>query len=43
MKIAQFKPKYLQKINAYLESELKRLKREKSLLFKIINFFKLKK
>jgi len=42
MKIAQFKPKYLQKINAHLESELKRLKREKSLWFKLLKFFKLK-
>ena len=42
MKITQFKPKYLQKINAHLDSELKKLKREKSLLFKLLKLFKLK-
>ncbi len=42
MKIAQFKPKYLQKINSHLESEVRRLKREKSFWLKLLRVFKLK-
>jgi hypothetical protein len=43
MKIVRFKPKNLQAVNSLLDSEIKNIKRKKSLFFKILKLLNLKK